>query len=132
MGRFLPLVRRVVPRVVAIFQDPRKVVTLFAGALLLDMSFVAALTCATRAFGATPSIPAVAVVYFAGAIIGSAVPTPGGLGGVEAALSAGLVAMGLNPGIAVSSVLLFRLCTYWLPIPFGWASLNYLQRVAAI
>ena len=74
----VPVVRRVVPRVVAIFQDPRKVVTLFAGALLLDMSFVAALTCATRAFGATPSIPAVAVVYFAGAIIGSAVPTPGG------------------------------------------------------
>jgi uncharacterized membrane protein YbhN (UPF0104 family) len=132
IGRFLPLVRRVVPRVVAIFQDPRKVVTLFSGALLLDLSFVAALTCATRAFGATPSIPAVAVVYFAGAIIGSAVPTPGGLGGVEAALSAGLVAVGLTPGIAVSSVLLFRLCTYWLPIPFGWASLNYLQRVSAI
>jgi uncharacterized protein (TIRG00374 family) len=132
MGRFLPVVRRVVPRVVAIFQDPRKVVTLFAGALLLDMSFVAALTCATRAFGAHPSIAQVAVVYFAGAIIGSAVPTPGGLGGVEAALSAGLVAVGLNSGIAVSSVLLFRLCTYWLPIPFGWASLNYLQRISAI
>jgi len=132
IGRFLPVVRRVVPRVVAIFQDPRKVATLFAGALLLDMSFVAALTSATRAFGATPSIPSVAVVYFAGAIIGSAVPTPGGLGGVEAALSAGLVAVGLNPGIAVSSVLLFRLFTYWLPIPFGWASLSYLQRVSAI
>ena len=132
IDRFLPVVRRVVPRIVAIFQDPRKVVTLFAGALLLDLSFVAALTCATRAFGATPPIPAVAVVYFAGAIIGSAVPTPGGLGGVEAAISAGLVAVGLNPGIAVSSVLLFRLCTYWLPIPFGWVSLSYLQRVAAI
>jgi glycosyltransferase 2 family protein len=132
MGRFLPVVRRVVPLVVAIFQDPRKVVTLFAGALLLDMSFVAALTSATRAFGATPSIAAVGVVYFAGAIIGSAVPTPGGLGGVEAALSAGLVAVGLDASVAVSSVVLFRLCTYWLPIPFGWASLNYLQRAAAI
>ncbi|HEX7462089.1 MAG TPA: lysylphosphatidylglycerol synthase transmembrane domain-containing protein [Dermatophilaceae bacterium] len=132
IGRFLPVIRRVVPRVVAVFQDPRKVVTLFAGALLLDMSFVAALTSATRAFGATPSIAAVAVVYFAGAIIGSAVPTPGGLGGVEAALSAGLVAVGMDPGVAVSSVVLFRLCTYWLPIPFGWASLNYLQRAAAI
>jgi uncharacterized protein (TIRG00374 family) len=132
IGRFLPVLRRVVPRVVAIFQEPRKVVTLFAGALMLDMSFVAALTCATRAFAATPSVPAVAVVYFAGAIIGSAVPTPGGLGGVEAALSAGLVALGLTASVAVSSVLLFRLCTYWLPIPFGWASLNYLQRVAAI
>jgi uncharacterized protein (TIRG00374 family) len=132
IGRFLPEVRRVVPRVVAIFQDPRKVVTLFAGALMLDMSFVAALTCATRAFGATPSIPQVAVVYFAGAIIGSAVPTPGGLGGVELALIAGLKAIGMDGSVAVSSVLLFRLCTYWLPIPFGWASLNYLQRVAAI
>ena len=132
VGRFLPVVRRVVPRVVAIFQDPRKVVTLFSGALLLDLSFVAALTCATRAFGATPPIAAVAVVYFAGAIIGSAVPTPGGLGGVEAALSAGLVAVGLDASVAVSSVVLFRLATYWLPIPFGWAALNYLQRAAAI
>jgi uncharacterized protein (TIRG00374 family) len=132
IGRFLPVVRRVVPRVVAIFQDPRKVVTLFAGALVLDMSFVAALTCATRAFGATPPVAAVAVVYFAGAIIGSAVPTPGGLGGVELALFTGLHAVGLQGSVAVSSVLLFRLCTYWLPIPFGWASLNYLQRVAAI
>jgi uncharacterized protein (TIRG00374 family) len=126
------VVRRVVPRLVAIFQDPRKVVTLFAGALMLDMSFVAALTCATRAFGATPSIPQVAVVYFAGAIIGSAVPTPGGLGGVEAALSFGLTRLGIEASVAVSSVLLFRLCTYWLPIPFGWASLSYLQRVSAI
>jgi len=132
IGRFLPVVRRVVPRLVAIFQDPRKMVTLFAGALLLDASFVAALTCAIRAFGATPPVAAVAVVYFAGAIIGSAVPTPGGLGGVEAALSAGLVAVGLDASVAVSSVLLFRLCTYWLPIPFGWASLNHLQRVGAI
>jgi len=132
VGRFLPVVRRVVPRVVAIFQDPRKVATLFSGALLLDLSFVAALTCATRAFGAAPDVAAVAVVYFAGAIIGSAVPTPGGLGGVEAALSAGLVAVGLDASVAVSSVVLFRLCTYWLPIPFGWASLNYLQREAAI
>jgi len=132
ISRFLPLVRRVVPRVVAVFQDPRKVVTLFSGALLLDISFVAALTSATRAFGATTAVSAIAVVYFAGAIIGSAVPTPGGLGGVEAALSAGLVAVGLDASVAVSSVVLFRLSTYWLPIPFGWASLNYLQRAGAI
>jgi len=108
------------------------VATLLGGALLLDMSFVAALTCATKAFGATLSIPTVAVVYFAGAIVGSAVPTPGGLGGVEAALSAGLIAAGAGSSVAVSSVLLYRLATYWLPIPFGWVSLNYLQRAGAI
>jgi uncharacterized membrane protein YbhN (UPF0104 family) len=131
-GRVRPLVQQVVPRVIALFQRPAKVATLLGGALLLDMSFVAALTCATKAFGATLSIPTVAVVYFAGAIVGSAVPTPGGLGGVEAALSAGLIAAGAGSSVAVSSVLLYRLATYWLPIPFGWVSLNYLQRAGAL
>ena len=130
--RLVPLVQQVVPRVVSVFQHPRKVASLFGGALLLDMSFVAALTCATRAFGAAPPIATVAVVYFAGAIVGSAVPTPGGLGGIEAALTAGLIAAGMPSGLAVSSVLLYRLSTYWLPIPFGWISLNYLQRANAI
>jgi len=130
--RFLPMLQHVVPRVVSVLQHPRKVATLLLGALLLDTSFVAALTAATRAFGAQPAVAAVAVVYFAGAIVGSAVPTPGGLGGVEAALAAGLIAIGVDSGVAVSSVLLYRLATYWLPIPFGWVSLSYLQRVRAI
>jgi uncharacterized membrane protein YbhN (UPF0104 family) len=72
------------------------------------------------------------VVYFAGAIVGSAVPTPGGLGGIEAAMSFGLISIGVDSGTAVSSVLLYRLATYWLPIPFGWFSLNRLQKVGAI
>ena len=131
-SRVVPLAQQVVPRVVSVFQHPRKVATLLGGALLLDLSFVAALTCATRAFGATPGVATVAVVYFAGAIVGSAVPTPGGLGGIEAALSAGLIAAGTSSSLAVSSVLLYRLSTYWLPIPFGWISLNYLQRSGAI
>ena len=130
--RLLPQVREVVPQVLRVFQHPSKVVQLLGGAMLLDTAFVASLVCATRAFGAEPPIAAVAVVYFAGAIIGSAVPTPGGLGGIEAAISAGLIAIGVDSGTAVSSVLLYRLATYWLPIPFGWLSLNRLTKVQAI
>jgi uncharacterized membrane protein YbhN (UPF0104 family) len=29
-------------------------------------------------------------------------------------------------------VLLFRLLTFWLPVPFGWAALTYLQRREAL
>ncbi|EWT00613.1 membrane protein [Intrasporangium oryzae NRRL B-24470] len=130
--RVLPRIRTVVPQVLAVLQHPRKLAQLLGGALLLDLSFVAALVCATRAFGATQSVAAIAVVYFAGAIIGSAVPTPGGLGGIEAAMSAGLIAIGLDGGTAVSAVLLYRMATYWLPIPFGWYSLNRLQKLGAI
>ena len=130
--RVVPRIRTVVPQVLSVLQHPRKLTQLLGGALLLDLSFVAALVCATRAFGATQPVAAVAVVYFAGAIIGSAVPTPGGLGGIEAAMSAGLIAIGLDGGTAVSSVLLYRLATYWLPVPFGWYSLNRLQKLQAI
>ena len=130
--RVLPQVKSAVPQVLAVLQHPKKLSQLLGGALLLDVSFVAALVCATKAFGADAPIAAIAVVYFAGAIIGSAVPTPGGLGGIEAAMSAGLIAIGVDSGTAVSSVLLYRLATYWLPIPFGWFSLNRLQKVGAL
>ena len=131
-GRVFPQVRTAVPQVLGVLQHPSKLAQLIGGALLLDVSFVAAMVCATRAFGSDAPIAAVAVVYFAGAIIGSAVPTPGGLGGIEAAMSAGLIAIGLDGGTAVSSVLLYRIATYWLPIPFGWFSLNRLQKMQAI
>ncbi len=130
--RLMPQLRQVLPQVLAVLQRPRKLAELLGGALLLDVSFVAALYCATYAFGAAPPLAGVAVVYFAGAIIGSAVPTPGGLGGIEAAMSYGLTTLGVDSGTAVSSVLLYRLATYWLPIPFGWASINHLTKIDAI
>ena len=58
--------------------------------------------------------------------------TPGGLGAVEAALTAGLTAAGVPGAAAASAVLLFRLLTFWLPIPFGWGALKYLERQQAL
>jgi uncharacterized membrane protein YbhN (UPF0104 family) len=29
-------------------------------------------------------------------------------------------------------VLLFRLITFWLPVPFGWAALSFLERHQAL
>jgi glycosyltransferase 2 family protein len=72
------------------------------------------------------------VVYLTGSALGSIVPTPGGLGAVEAALTAGLRAAGVAGTIAVSAVLLFRLATFWLPVPAGWVALKYLEREQAL
>ena len=131
--RVLPQLRAVVPQILGVLQRPVKLAELLGGALLLDMSFVAALYFSCRAFGAQPAVAAVAVVYFAGAIIGSAVPTPGGLGGIEAAMSAGLtIAAGVDASTAFSAVLLYRIVTYWLPIPAGWFALQHLQSRDAI
>jgi uncharacterized membrane protein YbhN (UPF0104 family) len=37
------------------------------------------------------------------------------------------------PGAAaVSAVLLYRLITFWLPVPLGWLALRYLERRQAL
>jgi uncharacterized protein (TIRG00374 family) len=78
------------------------------------------------------SLASVAVVYLTGSAIGSAAPTPGGLGAVEVALSAGLTAAGVASATALSAVLLFRLLTFWLPVPVGWLAFNRLQHEQAL
>jgi glycosyltransferase 2 family protein len=85
-----------------------------------------------RALGGSAPFASVAVVYLTGSALGSIVPTPGGLGAVEAALTAGLRAAGVAGGVAISAVLLFRLLTFWLPVPGGWAALRYLERQQAL
>ena len=101
---------------------------LIGGVLLLSLTYILCLSACVAAFGGSVSIAKIGFVYLTGSAIGSIIPTPGGLGAVEAALTAGLTAAGVPSGVAVSAVLLFRLLTFWLPVPFGWVALNYLER----
>jgi hypothetical protein len=55
-------------------------------------------------------------------ITGSLRITPGGLGLVEASLSALLIAYGLQPGQAFAATFLYRIISYWALQPVGWAS----------
>ncbi|MFI5691764.1 YbhN family protein [Kribbella sp. NPDC051586] len=45
--------------------------------------------------------------------------TPGGLGFVDAGLTALLVLIGISPDAALIGTLLYRLASFWLPIPVG-------------
>ncbi len=131
-ARVQPLVRRVVPQLVAVFQRPKKLIVGLGGAVLLNLAYIAALDASVRAFGHTLGFAAVAIVYLAGSVVGAAVPTPGGLGGIELAMASGLTAAGLPAGVAVSAVLLYRIVTFWIPIPIGWVSLSWLQKVGSL
>ena len=127
-ARLAPVLSQVVPRLLAVMQQPRKLAEGIGGALLLTGAYIFCLDACVRALGGSLPLASIAVVYLTGAALGSAVPTPGGLGAVEAALSAGLTAAGLPGTIAVSAVLLFRTLTFWLPVPVGWGAFNYLER----
>ena len=63
-----------------------------------------------------------------GAALGSLVPTPGGIGGVEAGITAGLYTLGYNLEMATSAALLFRAATYLQPFLPGIASYLWLRR----
>ncbi|MGW7316608.1 lysylphosphatidylglycerol synthase transmembrane domain-containing protein [Streptomyces sp. NPDC054865] len=124
----------VVPRMLDILQRPQKLLTGIGGMLLLTGCFVLCLDASIRAVGGGEDISyaSIAVVFLAGNALGSAAPTPGGIGAVEAALVVGLVAAGLDRDIAISAVLLFRTMTFWLPVLPGWISFNFLTRKEAI
>ncbi|WP_443065870.1 lysylphosphatidylglycerol synthase transmembrane domain-containing protein [Streptomyces sp. NBC_00503] len=124
----------VVPRMLDVLQRPQKLLTGIGGMLLLTGCFVMCLDASIRAFGGGEAISyaSIAVVFLAGNALGSAAPTPGGIGAVETTLTLGLIAAGLENQVAISAVLLFRLMTFWLPVLPGWISFNFLTRKEAI
>jgi uncharacterized membrane protein YbhN (UPF0104 family) len=130
--RVVPLLREVGPRLATVAQRPAKLAEGIGGILLLNLAFVGVLYASIEAFGGSMAIAVVAVVYLAGATLGQAAPTPGGLGAVEAALVAGLTAGGLNAGIAVSAVLLYRLITFWIPTIPGYWAFTWLSKIGAL
>jgi uncharacterized protein (TIRG00374 family) len=77
------------------------------------------LLAALAAIGSHPR-PGLALLAFCGAQVLAQIPvTPGGLGFVEAGLTAMLALAGVSAGDAVLATFAYRLFSYWLPLPFG-------------
>ena len=72
------------------------------------------------------------MIYLVGNAAGAAIPTPGGIVTIEVTLIGGLTAAGINPGVAASVVVLFRLLTFWLPIPLGWVAMRHMRRTGEL
>jgi glycosyltransferase 2 family protein len=108
--------------------SPVKLGLLVGGSALITLACIAGLAGSVQAFGRGPGLVVIGAVYLAAAALAAAAPTPGGLGAIEAALVAGLTGVGMQPGPAVSAVLLYRLATYWLPVLPGWLCWRSLQH----
>jgi uncharacterized membrane protein YbhN (UPF0104 family) len=91
-------------------------------------AFDAAVLWATfNALGAPPSLAVLAFAYFAGQV-GNTIPVPGAVSG---GMVGTLLAFGVAPDLALSSVLAYRAVAIWLPAPLGLAALGALRsRVA--
>ncbi len=121
-------IRNAVSSVADVLTSPLRVISLIYGQVGITMSFILTLAAAVAAFGGGVSFPEIGAAYLVAAALGSAAPTPGGLGAVEAALVGALTGYGMSSGTAVSAVLTFRLVTYWLPMLPGWLTFQQMQR----
>ena len=87
-----------------------------AGNWLLDLT---ALLIALAAVGAQPRASVVLLAYVVAAFLGMIPITPGGLGFVEAGLIGTLGLAGIGADQALLATLVYRLASYWLPMPTG-------------
>jgi uncharacterized protein (TIRG00374 family) len=88
----------------------------------------ATLLAALAAVGSHPR-PSLVLLAFCGAQVLAQIPvTPGGLGFVEAGLTAMLTLAGVNAGDAVLATFAYRLFSYWLPLPVGLVAYGWHAR----
>ena len=109
-------------RIAAAFSGRRtRAVTAAAASRMFDY---AALVVALTALGAHARPSEVMMAYAVAQALALIPLTPGGLGFVDAGLTALLVLIGVTADQAVVGTLLYRLMAFWLPIPLGalaWA-----------
>jgi uncharacterized membrane protein YbhN (UPF0104 family) len=99
-----------------------------AGNVLFDyMALIAALV----ASGSRPKPSLTLLAYVAAVVLGSIPITPGGLGFVEAGLTATLILAGVPGAQATLATLAYRLVSYWLPIAAGPVAYALYRRRAA-
>jgi undecaprenyl-diphosphatase len=130
-GRLFPIIRRSAGGITGTLRHPAKIALLLGGSAVVTFSFIVALFFSVEAFGGSSlSFAQIGSIYLVASAIATLAPTPGGLGALEAATIAGLVAAGMPNDVAVPSVFLFRLATFWIPVVPGWVALTYLERTA--
>jgi hypothetical protein len=80
-----------------------------------------------HALGAPPSLAVIVLGYFVGQVANT-IPIPGAVSGGMVGV---LLAFGVEPDLALASVLAYRAIAIWLPAPIGLAALNGLRRTTA-
>ncbi|MFI6934960.1 YbhN family protein [Streptomyces sp. NPDC050287] len=111
---------------------PARAFALWGGSLAFPALQAAGLAAVGQAMG-LPVPPAhMAVAYLAATVAVALVPTPGGIGSVEAALVVALVAAGGPAAVATAVVLAFRIITVWVPLVPGALTLGALVRLKVI
>jgi putative heme transporter len=102
--------------------------SLIVGLSILNwLANVGCLVAAIEAVGGGVPWTKLLLIYCAGVAASSFNLTPGGLGVVEGVMTAGLIAAGMRSAVALGSMLIYRLVTFWLVMLVGWTVYGMLR-----
>lgn len=105
-----------------------RVAALWGGSLTFPAAHAAVLVFVCRAVEASVPVSGVVVAYLFASTAAGWLPTPAGLGSLDAALGLALVTAGASAVAATTAVLGYRLVTAWLPLIPGVLVLAVLVR----
>ncbi|MFJ8058155.1 YbhN family protein [Streptomyces sp. NPDC096142] len=112
----------------AVHARPHRAVALWGGSLAFAALHSLVLICVTQAVELPLSPARVALLYLAASSAAALLPTPGGIGSLDAALVFALTESGTTASAAASVVIGYRLLTVWLPLVPGLLVLGMLVR----
>ncbi|WP_234341764.1 lysylphosphatidylglycerol synthase domain-containing protein [Streptomyces sp. NRRL S-646] len=116
----------------AVHENPRRAVALWGGSLAFAALHTAVVVAVVHALDVPLPAGRIALAYLAASSAAVLLPTPGGLGSLDAALAWALTTAGAPGSASVSVVLGYRLLTVWLPLVPGLLVLAGLVRTRAL
>ena len=97
---------------------------IYYGSNVLTLAF------AFLVFGYLPNFALVTFAYAASLLFGRVTLAPGGIGAAEATLILIFLGSGVEANLTVAAVLIYRIISFWLPIPAGFLSFYSLRKKA--
>ncbi|MCA1712422.1 MAG: flippase-like domain-containing protein [Actinobacteria bacterium] len=119
--------RRTAAAVGTVLSRPWRAAALLLGGIGVVAAQLLILDGAVRAVGGDVGVGALLVTLLGSSAARAAVPSPGGIGPVEAALVAGLAALGIPMAAAAVAVGVYRTAGLWLPVLCGVLALRRLR-----
>ncbi|MFE0675718.1 lysylphosphatidylglycerol synthase domain-containing protein [Streptomyces sp. NPDC058867] len=116
----------------AVHARPGRAAALWGGSLAFAVLHCAVLVAVAQAVALPLAPQRVALLYLAASGAAALLPTPGGLGSLDAVLALALTAAGARAAAAASAVIGYRLLTAWLPLLPGLLVLGALIRHKAL
>ena len=107
---------------------PKTALTALGSAMGTEILYAAGFAMCVAAVGGSVTLGQAIFINVTVSLFAGLMPVPGGIGVSEAGMTAGLSAIGVDPGTAVSAVLIYRLVSYYLPPLWGYVSLRWLTK----